>query len=81
MNIEQILPIVQQLHHHEKIALIHQLINLIDEENRQFTGENKTQHTKEPSLVEAIRRHIEPIGGVDMELPKREPMRQPIDLS
>jgi len=29
------------------------------------------------NIYEAIRRHIEPIGGVELELPKREPMREP----
>lgn len=32
------------------------------------------------SLVEAIRARIEPLGGVELELPGREPMRDPPDL-
>lgn len=31
-------------------------------------------------LVEAIRARIEPLRGVDLELPAREPMREPSDL-
>lgn len=27
--------------------------------------------------AEAIRRHIEPLGGVELQLPKREPPREP----
>ncbi|HVR48956.1 MAG TPA: plasmid stabilization protein [Pseudorhodoferax sp.] len=33
------------------------------------------------SLVEAIRARIEPIGGIELDLPGREPMRAPVDLS
>lgn len=32
------------------------------------------------SLVEAIRARIEPLGGVDLDLPVREPIRDPMDL-
>jgi len=31
-------------------------------------------------LVQAIRRRIEPVGGVELEIAPREPMREPIDL-
>lgn len=31
------------------------------------------------TLVEAIRARIEPLGGVDLELPAREPIRDPLD--
>ena len=33
------------------------------------------------SLYEAIRRRIEPLGGVELDIPRREPMREPPDLS
>jgi plasmid stability protein len=29
------------------------------------------------NLVDAIRRHIAPLGGVELTIPKREPMRKP----
>lgn len=29
------------------------------------------------SLVEAIRRRVEPLGGIDLELPEREAIRDP----
>ncbi|MBV8169980.1 MAG: plasmid stabilization protein [Alphaproteobacteria bacterium] len=29
------------------------------------------------NLYDAIRRHIEPLGGVDLTLPKREPAHEP----
>jgi plasmid stability protein len=29
------------------------------------------------NLADAIRRHFIPLGGVDLALPKREPVRQP----
>ena len=30
-----------------------------------------------PDLAEAIRRRFEPLGGVELKLPAREPMREP----
>jgi len=33
-----------------------------------------------PNLVRAIRRRVEPLGGVDLQIPSREPMREPISL-
>ena len=32
------------------------------------------------SLVKAIRARIAPLGGIDLELPEREPIRTPPDL-
>jgi plasmid stability protein len=29
------------------------------------------------NLAQAIRRHIEPLGGVELDLPKRQPARRP----
>ncbi|RZU99207.1 FitA-like ribbon-helix-helix domain-containing protein [Spiribacter vilamensis] len=33
------------------------------------------------SLYETIRRRVEPLGGVELDVPRREPMREPPDLS
>ena len=33
--------------------------------------------SSELNLAEAIRRRVEPLGGVELTLPPREPMRQP----
>jgi plasmid stability protein len=33
-----------------------------------------------PSLVESIRARIEPLGGIELELPPREAVRKPPDL-
>ena len=33
------------------------------------------------NLAQAIRRHIEPFGGVELSLPKRQPIRYPPVLS
>lgn len=33
------------------------------------------------SLVQAIRGRIAPLGGVDLDLPERDPMRAPPELS
>jgi len=32
------------------------------------------------SLVEDIRKRVEPLGGIDLELPAREPAREPPDF-
>lgn len=44
----------------------------------------RTALSVEPSrtggLVEAIRARFEPFGGVELEIPPREPMREPIDF-
>jgi antitoxin FitA len=34
-----------------------------------------------PNLAEAIRSIFEPLGGVELEIPPREPMREPPDFS
>lgn len=36
--------------------------------------------TRTGGLVQAIRRRIEPLGGVELEIAPREPMREPVDL-
>jgi antitoxin FitA len=33
------------------------------------------------NLAQAIRRHIEPLGGVELALPQRQPVRRPPALS
>ena len=38
------------------------------------------QPERTQTLVEAIRARIEPLGGVDLDLPLREPIREPQDL-
>ncbi len=35
------------------------------------------QNERGDSLYAFIREHIEPLGGVDLELPQREPAREP----
>ena len=32
------------------------------------------------TLIGSIRSRIEPLGGVELELPEREPIRSPVDL-
>jgi len=36
--------------------------------------------TRNRSLVAAIRARIEPLGGVELEIEAREPMREPVKL-
>ena len=33
------------------------------------------------NLAQSIRRHIEPLGGVDLNLPSRQPVRRPPNLT
>ena len=36
-----------------------------------------TEPAQTASLAEAIRKHIEPLGGVELQLPEREAIRDP----
>jgi plasmid stability protein len=39
-----------------------------------------TEPVRSRSLVAAIRARIEPLGGVELEIEPREPMREPVKL-
>lgn len=41
---------------------------------------NRVEDDSGASLYAAIRAHVEPFGGVDLELPLREPQRDPPDF-
>jgi plasmid stability protein len=53
----------------------------MEEEARQILRDALTEDAA-PSgnLAERIRRRFEPLGGLDLELPRREPMRAPPKL-
>ena len=34
---------------------------------------------RRPNLAEAIRLHIEPLGGIDLAVPQRTPLPKPVD--
>jgi plasmid stability protein len=36
-----------------------------------------TEGSGEPNLAQSIRQHMEPIGGIELKLPRREAVRQP----
>lgn len=36
--------------------------------------------TRSASLVDSIRARMEPLGGVELDLPAREPIREPVEL-
>jgi antitoxin FitA len=44
-------------------------------------AEKRSSAGEEESLYEAIRRLVEPYGGFELQLPKREPMREPPKFS
>ena len=50
----------------------------MEEEARQVLSAALADEPKRAlNLAASIRRHIEPLGGVDLELPVREPIRNP----
>jgi antitoxin FitA len=50
----------------------------MEEEARHILRETLAEDPAKPgNLVEAIRRRFEPLGGVDLAAPAREPMREP----
>jgi antitoxin FitA len=55
----------------------------MEEEARQILGNalRSSGKSNEPNLVESIRRKVEAVGGFDLKLPKREPIRTPPDFS
>ncbi|QEP42989.1 hypothetical protein D5085_07575 [Ectothiorhodospiraceae bacterium BW-2] len=53
MNIEQMMPLVQQLQHHEKLELIHRLIDWVDEESKRLPKE-EPNGTKVAQLMAKI---------------------------
>jgi plasmid stability protein len=55
----------------------------MEEEARLIIEQGLTPVREAPAenLYQAIRRHIEPLGGVDLEIPPRGPGREPPDFS
>jgi antitoxin FitA len=53
----------------------------MEEEARDILRSALSTETKRPgNLAEAIRARIAPLGGVNLEIPPREPMPEPIDF-
>jgi plasmid stability protein len=53
----------------------------MEEEARELIKTGLTSETpRGANLAEAIRRHIAPLGGVELAFPPREPVRRPPDL-
>jgi plasmid stability protein len=49
----------------------------MEEEAREILRIALTGNAQRPNLAESIRKHIVPLGGVELDLPRREPTRQP----
>jgi plasmid stability protein len=50
----------------------------MEEEARHILRSALTEKTRQPiDLYEAIRRRVEPIGGVDLDIPPRQTLREP----
>jgi len=53
----------------------------MEEEARQILKTGlATEAGGQPNLAESIRRHLEPIGGIQLTLPRREAVRRPPKL-
>jgi plasmid stability protein len=52
-----------------------------EEARRILRAELAVQDDEPADLYQAIRQHLDPLGGVDLPLPDREPMREPPDLT
>jgi plasmid stability protein len=39
-----------------------------------------TERPRPRNLAESIRARVAPLGGLELELPRREPIREPVDL-
>ena len=51
-------------------------------EAREILREGLSARPAHPrNLAESIRRRVSPLGGVDLAIPQREPMREPPDFS
>ncbi|HET9086243.1 MAG TPA: hypothetical protein VFN53_01850 [Acidobacteriaceae bacterium] len=55
----------------------------MEEEAREILRASLNGPAAQPpeNLAEAIRKRFAPFGGVELELPEREPMREPPDFS
>jgi antitoxin FitA len=54
----------------------------MEEEARQILKAGLTgEPARRPNLAESIRRRIAPVGGVELSLPLREPVRRPPKLA
>jgi antitoxin FitA len=50
----------------------------MEEEARQIPRVALTEETRAPAdLFEAIRRHVDPLGGIDLDIPARGSPREP----
>ena len=50
----------------------------MEDEARNILREALARDSVQPSnLADAIRKRFEPLGGVDLQLPEREPIREP----
>lgn len=53
----------------------------MEEEAREILkGALVSEEPRAQNLAQAIRRHVEPLGGVELVLPKRQPARRPPEL-
>ena len=49
----------------------------MEEEAREILKSALTENRESRNLVDAIRRRVAPFGGIELTLPKRQPMRRP----
>lgn len=60
-----------------RIRAAHHNRSMEEEARRILAAALATQGAAPPNLAEAVRRRFEALGGVELQLPSREPMREP----
>jgi antitoxin FitA len=65
------------LKHRLRLRAAHHNTSMEDEARDILRSALSEQPSEAESLVQAIRSVIEPLGGVELRLPAREPMREP----
>ncbi|QEP43397.1 hypothetical protein D5085_09845 [Ectothiorhodospiraceae bacterium BW-2] len=84
MSTPQILPMIQALPHAEKIQLMALLVQEIAKEEQIPLQQVESVHASPVSGAERyakIRQLVEPLHGIELELPTRNAMPQPPDFS
>ena len=60
-----------------RIRAAHHARSMEDEARDILRSALSTDSGQEPSLLESIRSRVAPVGGIELELPRREPIRDP----
>jgi len=64
-----------------RVRAAHHGRSMEDEAREILKGALATETTHGLNLAQSIRRHVEPFGGVELNLPSRQPVRRPPKLT